>query len=414
MNFHDELNVFFNEDKIGILYTDDGNLSFKYDIDYWNKKNACPLANNLPLSKNTFTNSDVESFFFNLLPDERVRDIVAKILHTSPENTFRLLKEIGADCAGAVSFYSQGQTPRFIEKPIFRKLSSSETREILDNLWQRPLDVGDEGIRISCPGSQDKLVACVENGVIYLPLYGTPSTHIIKPSNFNFHNTVYNEYFCMKLAKISGIPVADCDILPIEEEDFYVVKRFDRIILNGKTIRLHQEDFCQLLNTPPTLKYEDDGGPSVKDCIKCLKSMRVSSIDILNFFRLVIFNFLIGNCDAHAKNYAVLYNNGVPSFAPAYDLLCTMVYENLSRIFSMRIGGEQRMGALTLEHFLLMADDCEISKNLVLKELKLLASNLPQLANQLAEELNKTFPSPIYETIAWRIKLQCLQIMNDL
>lgn len=82
--------------------------------------------------------------------------------------------------------------------------------------------------------------------------------------------------------------------------------------------------------------------------------------------------------------------------------------------FSIRIGGEQRMELLILEHFLLMADDCEISKNLVLKELKLLASNLPQLANQLAEELNKTFPSPIYETIAWRIKLQCLQIMNDL
>ena len=82
--------------------------------------------------------------------------------------------------------------------------------------------------------------------------------------------------------------------------------------------------------------------------------------------------------------------------------------------FSMRIGGEQRMGSLSLELFLLMADDCEISKNLVLKELKLLASNLPQLANRLAEELNKTFPSPIYETIALRIKLQCLQIMNDL
>ena len=128
-----------------------------------------------------------------------------------------------------------------------------------------------------------------------------------------------------------------------------------------------------------------------------------------------MFNFLIGNCDAHAKNYAILYKNGVPRFAPAYDLLCTMVYEKLSRIFSMRIGGEQRMGSLTLEHFLLMADDCEISKkNLVLKELKLQASNLPQLANQLAEELNKTFPSPIYETIALRIKLQCLQIMNDL
>ena len=96
------------------------------------------------------------------------------ILHVSPGNTFRLLKEIGADCAGAVSFYPQGETPQSATDPIYRELSAEEAYKILDNLGQRPLDVGDEGVRISGAGSQEKLVACVQNGMISLPLYGTP------------------------------------------------------------------------------------------------------------------------------------------------------------------------------------------------------------------------------------------------
>ena len=78
--------------------------------------------------------------------------------------------------------------------PIYRKLSAEEAYKILDNLGQRPLDVGDEGVRISGAGSQEKLVACVQNGTISLPLYGTPSTHIIKPVIPNFQSSVHNEY----------------------------------------------------------------------------------------------------------------------------------------------------------------------------------------------------------------------------
>ena len=346
MDFHDQLDVFLNENKIGTLFTDNGVMSFAYDTEFLNTPGAYPLSKNLPLKEGFFTDPEVESFFSNLLPDERIRNTVAMILHVSPGNTFRLLKEIGADCAGAVSFYPQGETPQSANDPVYRKLSAEEAHKILDNLGQRPLDVGDEGVRISGAGSQEKLVACVQNGAISLPLYGTPSTHIIKPVIPNFQSSVHNEYFCMKLAKAMGLPVAECDILTIDEDVFYVVERFDRTTKNGITRRLHQEDFCQLLNVPPHLKYEEDGGPGVKDCLQCMSDMHISAMSRLQFIRLLIFNFLIGNCDAHAKNYAVLYNNGVPSFAPAYDLLCTMVYETMSRCFAMSVGGESRMGML--------------------------------------------------------------------
>ena len=126
MDFHDQLDVFLNENKIGTLFTDNGVMSFAYDTEFLNTPGAYPLSKNLPLKEGFFTDSEVEGFFSNLLPDERIRNTVAMILHVSPGNTFRLLKEIGADCAGAVSFYPQGETPQSANDPVYRELSAEE------------------------------------------------------------------------------------------------------------------------------------------------------------------------------------------------------------------------------------------------------------------------------------------------
>ncbi len=285
---HDELNVFLNELPIGKLSQDNGALSFRYTPEYLQNRDAYPLSRNLPLTDEEFRDPVVENFFSNLLPDERIRTTVAMILHVSRENTFGLLKQIGADCAGAVSFYPTGQTPQSSKEPVYRELSETEAGHILDNLGQRPLDAGDEGVRISGAGSQEKLVACVRNGKIALPLYGTPSTHIIKPAIPNFPDSVFNEYFCMKLAEKAGLSVAECDILTLNGERFYVVKRFDRAETDSVTTRLHQEDFCQILNVPPQLKYQEDGGPGIEDCMRRMNVMHLSAVDRLSFIRLVI------------------------------------------------------------------------------------------------------------------------------
>lgn len=409
---HDELHVFLNDERIGTLSQDDGALSFAYTPEYLQNSNAYPLSQNLPLSADTFHDPVVENFFSNLLPDERIRDTVAMILHISRENTFGLLKHIGADCAGAVSFYPIGQTPQSPASPAYRELSDGEAYKILDNLGQRPLDVGDEGVRISGAGSQEKLVACVKDGKIALPLYGTPSTHIIKPVIPNFTDSVFNEYFCMKLAQKAGLPVADCDVLMLNDEPFYVVTRFDRETIDGTTKRLHQEDFCQIFNVPPKLKYQEDGGPGIEDCMKRMTEMHLPGFDSLRFVRLVIFNFLIGNCDAHAKNYAVLYRGCKPSLAPAYDLLSTMAYETMSKRFAMKIGGEARMGMLRKEHFEQMAKNCNLNPKLILTELHDMASALPKQAQRLAEELNTIHSDPVYGRIVWEIGRLCRQVME--
>ena len=409
---HDELHVFLNTTRIGTLAQDNGTLSFAYSPEYLRSPDAYPLSQNLPLTDEVFHDPAVENFFSNLLPDERIRATVAMILHVSEDNTFGMLKRIGADCAGAVSFYPAGQTPQSPSDPVYRDLSDDEAYRILDNLGQRPLDVGDEGVRISGAGSQEKLVACVRNGKISLPLYGTPSTHIIKPAIPNFPDSVFNEFFCMRLAAKCGIPAAECDILTLNDEPFYAVSRFDRETADGITVRLHQEDFCQLLNVPPKLKYQEDGGPGVEECMRRMTEIKMPAAGKLGFVRLLIFNFLTGNCDAHAKNYAVLYRNGRPSFAPAYDLLSTMVYDSIAKRFAMSIGGETRMGMLTRDHFAELARRCDLNPKLVLAELSRLAEALPRTAQTLADELNASHPCSIYESIVWEIGKLCRKVLD--
>jgi len=409
---HDELHVFLNTTRIGTLAQDNATLSFAYSPEYLRSPDAYPLSQNLPLTDEVFHDPAVENFFSNLLPDERIRTTVAMILHVSEDNTFGMLKRIGADCAGAVSFYPVGQTPQSLSAPVYRDLSDDEAYRILDNLGQRPLDVGDEGVRISGAGSQEKLVACVRNGKISLPLYGTPSTHIIKPAIPNFPDSVFNEFFCMKLAKKCGIPAAECEILTLNGEPFYIVTRFDRETADGITVRLHQEDFCQLLNVPPKLKYQEDGGPGIEKCMRRMTEIKMPAAGKLGFVRLLIFNFLTGNCDAHAKNYAVLYRNGRPSFAPAYDLLSTVVYDSIAKRFAMRIGGETRMGMLTRDHFAELARRCDLNPKLVLAELSRLAEVLPRTAQTLADELNACYPCGIYERIVWEIGKLCRKVLD--
>lgn len=111
-------------------------MSFAYSPEYLQSPDAYPLSQNLPLTDEVFHDPAVENFFSNLLPDERIRATVAMILHVSEDNTFGMLKRIGADCAGAVSFYPAGQTPLSSNAPVYRELSDDEAYRILDNLGQ--------------------------------------------------------------------------------------------------------------------------------------------------------------------------------------------------------------------------------------------------------------------------------------
>lgn len=157
---------------------------------------------------------------------------------------------------------------------------------------------------------------------------GQPTTHILKPFITGLDGSVENELFCMTLAGRLGLAVPEVERRQVGETDFLLVRRYDRIEGDaGSIARLHQEDFCQALSVPPELKYEDEGGPGIAQSQALLDAhARRPAADRLAFQRMVIFNYLVGNADAHAKNFALLYTHRAPDLAPIYDVVCTAAW----------------------------------------------------------------------------------------
>lgn len=199
-------------------------------------------------------------------------------------------------------------------------------------------------MRLSLAGAQGKLVVAMHNEDFRLPLDGSPSSHILKPQSPHFDGLVENEFFCMRLAAEAGLDVAAVEIGTAGDTRFLQVERFDRKRVSSDLMaRIHQEDFCQALGIPPELKYQQEGGPNLKRCFELVRAISaVKGPDVLKLFDAVVFNLLIGNGDAHGKNFSFLYDGTRAKLAPLYDLVCTQAYPNLSPEMAMKIGDERK------------------------------------------------------------------------
>lgn len=394
------LMVFLHDKYCGDIHYENGRLSFVYQQTYLEDLDARAISTTMPLGPEIYTHPIVYSFFSGLLPDEGVRHRLARYLQLSEKNTFGLLEAIGGECAGAISLKA---TPGNLDQAYdYLVLNEHEALEVMHSLQQRPFLVGKEDIRISAAGAQCKLMISFVDHHIAIPKGRTPSTHLIKPAIPGFHETVKNEYFCMLLAKKIGLKSPNVQILKLIDEVFYVVERYDRIVFEGKIKRLHQEDFCQILNIPPEIKYENEGGPSLKDCFaimdKLIKEGLMPGIDKLRLLKLVFFNFIIGNTDAHGKNFSILYlDNGI-TLAPCYDLLSTLVYsEHLKDKMAMKIGGEYNNPFIQKNNWQKLALEIGVKESFLLQQLKSTAELTLKEAERLLHLIQE--PSPIYQRI---------------
>lgn len=388
----------------------DGTLSFRYDVGYLASADAAVLSNTLPLSGEPYGERDVAAFFSNLLPDEGVRRRIAEILHLTPEDTFGLLRVLGGDCAGAVSFQVPGKHPASPAKPRFRPLSDAEAASLLRDLANRPLGIDEDFRGISGAGAQDKLIACVADGKILLPLDGTPSTHIVKPDLARFPQSVFNEWFCMKLSAACGFDTAKCDIVEFGGESYYVTERYDRQTEDGIVTRLHQEDFCQLLKCRPEIKYQDQGGPSIVDCARLVREMRLPVADLLSFVDRVVFNFIVGNGDAHGKNFSVLYRGRQPRLAPVYDVLSTTVYPEIARRMAMKFDGKYEFRWVSSAKIARTFGRAGIGEKVVSDSISRLSSSVRAQLPALLDKANAEHPSPVYHGIAQGIHARLRQL----
>lgn len=386
----ESLNVFWGTRRAGRLWLDDKrNFVFQYEASWLSGAKAYQLSLRLPLQKEPFANDASKAFFSNLLPEARIRDLIARGLGVSAKNDFRLLEELGGECAGAISLLPEGRLPETTGG--YKQLSPEELDKMIEEMPRRPLLTAGKGMRLSLAGAQNKLPVYIKDGAIYLPRGAFSSSHILKPKIPEFADTVENEAFCMLLAGDCGLPVTEITL----REGRYrccLVKRYDREAGAGSPVRLHQEDFCQALGYGYDQKYESEGGPGLKDCFALISEYGTEPIvDKRNLLRWVVFNYLTGNCDAHAKNISILFANGQIRLAPFYDLMSTMVYPELSGKLAMKVGGENRPAWIMRRHWKRLADAAGVGEKAVLNVCREMGKKLPEAAQSLGETFVKRY-----------------------
>lgn len=310
------------------------------------------LSLRLPLSAQRFEHQTVLAFIDGLLPEEEQRRVIAADLLLLASNTFALIRALGRECAGAIVILPEGEAPPSqLTTLTAERLTEADLERLVANLRSAPLGFG-PGVRLSLAGVQEKLLLTrLPDGTWGRPVDGTPSTHILKPPLARFERTVENEFFCMRFARQLGLPVADVETLTVAGRPMLLVERYDRIVHADDTVeRIHQEDLCQALGFPPTRKYEEDRGPSLRQIARLLAD--VAGRDAVEtLLRATTFNLLVGNGDAHGKNFSLLHEpGGTVRLAPLYDLMSSRIYGD-GRL-AMKIDGEQRMDRVTAERLL--------------------------------------------------------------
>lgn len=243
-----------------------------------------PISLSMPIREEPYASAACEAYFGGLLPEsDEARKLIARRYGANPNNSFTMLQAIGHDCAGAVSLHPPddpvipAQTLPLVGRPI----SESELAGHLRDLPKKPLFLGIEGLRLSLAGVQNKAALCMIEGQLAIPLCGTPTTHILKPSVSGYEDIVLNEYLCLTLARLVNLKVPAVEYRRAEGLPYLLIERYDRRIDDVRRIgRIHQEDFCQALGVRSAIKYEVDGGPRAADCFQLMERTRRPAVSI--------------------------------------------------------------------------------------------------------------------------------------
>jgi serine/threonine-protein kinase HipA len=380
-------------------------MGFAYAPD-WMAGDMPPLSQSLPLD-GSFTDAAAAAFFGGLLPEGEPRRQLARLVGVSEGNDYSMLATIAGDTAGAITLLSEGEGPRPVVDDI-EWLDDESLVSLLAELPSRPMHVDEDGeYRLSLAGAQDKLPVVVgDGGRIGLTKGRTPSTHIIKTPIERLEHTVVNEAFCPIVGRALGVDVVEATPHRVADREFLLVERYDRRRSSDTTVRLHQEDFCQALGIPTARKYQAEGGPSLADCFALIRrATAVPAREILKLLDYVALNFLVGNHDAHGKNYSLLYlpESGQPVLAPAYDVLSTFAYRethNLTRKMAMSIGGEYRPEYVRARHLDQLLDEAGLGAAAARRRLQGVARNGPAAARKAREQLIQAgWDAPVLERI---------------
>ncbi len=353
------LSVYDGPDLVGTVHYDalEDSFSFAYDEAWRTAARGYPLSPAIPFDQPAGSAS-IRRFIENLLPEGRALDIASVYGQVSKNNVYGLIRQLGGETAGALSFHADAQ-PQPVA-PRLREISADELNQRIREREQVPFSVWDGRVRLSIAGHQDKLAVFMDGDRMYLADgAAVASTHIVKPESAHDSAScmVANEHFCMTLAGRLGLPVAPVSIRRIPSP-ILLVTRFDRLKENGGVRRLHIVDACQALDLPVSYKYERNFGvtkdvAAIRDGISFerLFSLRDKTVDRAVAQRIMLqwatFQFLIGNSDAHGKNFSFFCTRAGLTPAPFYDLVSVVQYDRFMHELAMAIGDEFDMARVT-------------------------------------------------------------------
>lgn len=395
-----KLSIRLQGEPVGVLeQTATGKKMFHYD-----EHAFMPISVSMPIRQEPYHDQSCEAYFGGLLPESNTaRQLIGKRYSISPYNSFALLRAIGYDCAGAISCHE-------IDDPVMpqtavpltgKMISENELYQHIKELPQKPLFIGVEGLRLSLAGVQDKAAICLIDNQIALPEDACPTTHILKPASPLFDGLIENEYFVMKIAKRIGLTVPAVELRKIRDITILLIQRYDRQIKNNFITRIHQEDFCQALGILTSRKYQHEGGPDFNLCFGLLNDTSKPGIDRNRLAAGLIFNYLIGNMDAHGKNFSLLHHTSANiHLAPFYDMICTRVYENLTAKMAMKIGSKYEADQVLPRHWKQLSTEINYGYTALSNLIETIGDQIRQAAVQEKQEmLAKNIDHPIIDRI---------------
>jgi len=413
------LDVFLNSRLVGRLNRQaSGAIDFRYDADWLSWQHALPVSLSLPLREDNYVGAPVIAVFDNLLPDsDAIRRHVAERVGADGIDAYSLLSAVGRDCVGALSFLPDGADPGPAGQVNGTPVSDGEIEKILKNLGRAPLGLGEDAdFRISIAGAQEKTALLLWKGRWHKPTSTTATTHIFKtpvgrlPNGIGLSFSVENEYLSLNLVAALGVPSAHAEIKTFGDMRVLVVERFDRRWTRDKRLlRLPQEDMCQALSYPPSLKYESDGGPGIPQILAILQGSDQPERDRLKFLRANIVFWLIGATDGHAKNFSIsLSPGGRFRLTPLYDVLSAQPSADGGQIrrnqmkLAMAVGGNRHYAVdrIAPRHFLQTAARTGVPKRSADRIIEDLRDTAEAATQAVIQSLPAGFPPNVAGSIA--------------
>ncbi|AOG03321.1 type II toxin-antitoxin system HipA family toxin [Bosea sp. RAC05] len=409
------VDIFYERTKVGRVDTGSGQAQLIYDPAWISRSGSFPISLRMPLRPEPYEHGLVITWLANLLPESHLQEI-GQAIGVSPQDVLGLLKSLGRDTAGALAIdkpREQGDEFRVVE-------TEAELERIITELPRKPFLVGEEGVSMSLAGVQEKLAVAVVDGRIAIPVKGTASTHILKPDSLNLKGSVANEAFCLSLAKAVGIETSKVTTGVAGKRSYLLVERYDRLATKSGIRRIHQEDLCQTLGFLPKDKYEYTGfgrtGPGIVALFNAVES-RVSPGERLKLLDYLILNVLVGNTDAHAKNYSLLIGaGGSAKLAPLYDVLCAEIYKHVTRNLPQRIAGRTTGADLTGTDWIRLARDVGLNPQRTLDRVDELASLVSLRADEVRDEVAAmpTGGSNLLDQVCFETKKRTKRIQRQL